>query len=170
MSKPRPHREAAGASAPAASRPRGKRYWDPSLPPALPWLWAERRLETARNYWVVATRPDGRPYSRPVWGVWLEGTFVFDSSSLEPNLLRDPRVEVHLESGEEVVVFKGVAEKIDDRQLLERLIAAYNPKYRWNWAAGNTPRCVWRVRPRAAFGWLIEKFGSSGTRWTFEDG
>jgi hypothetical protein len=31
------------------------------------------RLAKSRNYWVATSRPDGRPHSMPVWGVWLEG-------------------------------------------------------------------------------------------------
>lgn len=35
----------------------------------LDWAWLDSRLETARNYWVASTRPDGRPHVMPVWGV-----------------------------------------------------------------------------------------------------
>ncbi|UQT57067.1 pyridoxamine 5'-phosphate oxidase family protein [Streptomyces durmitorensis] len=38
----------------------------------LPWAWAAQRLTAARTYWIATTRPDGRPHTRPVWGVWLE--------------------------------------------------------------------------------------------------
>ena len=37
----------------------------------LPWSWVETRLGRARNYWINTVTASGRPYSRPVWAVWL---------------------------------------------------------------------------------------------------
>jgi len=46
----------------------------------LPWSWAVERLESARNYWICTTRPDGRPHAAPVWGLWLEASLAGASS------------------------------------------------------------------------------------------
>jgi pyridoxamine 5'-phosphate oxidase-like protein len=46
----------------------------------LPWTWARRRLVAAHNYWISTTRPDGRPHAMPVWGLWLDETFLFSTS------------------------------------------------------------------------------------------
>jgi Pyridoxamine 5'-phosphate oxidase/Protein of unknown function (DUF5131) len=71
----------------------------------LPWAWAEQRLVAARNYWIATTRPDGRPHTRPVWGVWLPDGFWFSTGSLaRHNLLTNPQIAVHLESGDQVVI------------------------------------------------------------------
>ena len=38
----------------------------------LPWSWAEERLISSRNYWLVSTWPDRRPRAMPGWGMWHE--------------------------------------------------------------------------------------------------
>lgn len=157
---------------PARTRPRP--YWDVEAEPPLPWPWAIERLEGARNYWVVLSRPDGRPSARPVWGVWLEGAFLFDSGSMDAKLTADPRVEVHLESGDEVVILVGEAERVRDPETLRSMADAINAKYRWDWKPDGFP-APFRVRPVHAFGWISDpsgldrgaNFGRTGTRWTF---
>jgi hypothetical protein len=32
----------------------------------LPWSFVDEQMLTARNYWVVTVRPDGRPHAMPV--------------------------------------------------------------------------------------------------------
>src|SRR6266702_5549728 len=99
----------------------------------LPWTWATERLTSARNYWIATTRPDGKPHSRPVWGVWLEDTFYFSTGSLAAqNLAIRPAITVHLESGSEVVIIEGVAEKVTDASLVEQVVHLYNQKYHRN--------------------------------------
>jgi Pyridoxamine 5'-phosphate oxidase len=82
----------------------------------LPWSWAEQQLVTARHYWIATTRPDGRPHCRPVWGVWLPDGFWFSTGSLaRHNLLTNPQITVHLESGDQVVIVEGVAAAMTGR-------------------------------------------------------
>lgn len=160
---------------PAVSRPKTF-YLDQDLPAPLPWRWASERLARARNYWLVSTRPDGRPRSRPVWGVWLDGALYFDSGSSAGILANDPRIEVHLESGDEVVILEGVAEPVTDEDLRARFLEVFNPKYRWNWAPP-APPSLFVLRLRKALGWLSDPsgedwgaiFGATATRWTFDE-
>lgn len=142
----------------------------------LPWAWATERLIGARNYWIATTRPDGKPHSRPVWGVWLEDTFYFSTGSLAaPNLAIRPAITVHLESGSEVVIIEGMAEPISEVSLVEQVVNQYNQKYNWNMDPQNLPGPFYAVRPQVAFGWHFDeselKPESSGletaTRWRF---
>ena len=67
----------------------------------LPWSRVTERLESARNYWVVTTRSDGKPHSVPVWGIWLDETFYFGTdrrSRKGRNLATNPGLVVHLDS------------------------------------------------------------------------
>src|SRR5262245_21909451 len=71
-----------GHVAPRASRPRmpegyGVPAGDEGL---LPWSFARERLESAPNYWIGSTGPDGRPHAMPVWGAWVEGALYFGTS------------------------------------------------------------------------------------------
>lgn len=159
--------------APRTDRPHGG-YWDTTHKPRLRWSWAAERLDRAHNYWVTTARADGHPYSRPVWGLWFDGAVVFESWSLDENLKRAQNVEVHLESGDEVVIIKGTAERLDDPAKARRFVTRYNEKYSWNWDPKNPPELIWAIRPQIAFGWVSRlddrgaAFGETGTRWTFD--
>jgi len=75
----------------------------------MPWSRASAQLTQSRNYWVCTARTDGRPHAMPVWGVWLGERLIFSThrdSQKGRNLARDPRVAVHLESGDEVVILR----------------------------------------------------------------
>ena len=133
----------------------------------LAWSYASERMAKARNYWVSTTRPDGRPHAVPVWGVWLDETFYHGGgpdTRKARNLDQNPALVVHLESGDEVVIIEGVAEKLTkenaDPTLLERIDDAYESKY--NLRHG-TP--VWALRPRVAFAW--SEYPRTTTRWVF---
>ena len=162
------------AAEPRASRPTSPAgYWR-SRP--LPWAWARQRLVDARNYWVASVTPEEVPHSRPVWGVWLDDErLYFDTGSrIGSHLMANPEVTVHLESGDEVVIVEGTAERVNDDVRVSRFLAAYNPKYSYELTA--LPGALFVVHPRVAFGWVsdpsgIDKgaiFGSTGTRWVFE--
>jgi PPOX class probable F420-dependent enzyme len=157
---------------PVASRPRfpsgyGIRSDDASF---VPWPEAAEKLARARNYWLATTRPDGSPHAMPVWGLWLDDAFVFSSGSRTRktrNLARDPRVVVHLESGDEVVVVEGTAERVTDEAELRRIGEVYTAKYDFQFdpfAADDYP--VFRVTPKLAYAWRGDYPGTA-TRYAF---
>ncbi len=150
------------------SEPRARRpgymsaYGVPEGPEGmLPWAWAEERLVPAHNYWVVTAGP----HTTPVWGLWRDGSFVFSCSPTSRKarrLAEDPRIVVHLESGEEVVIVEGVADQVEPAP---DLLADYAAKYApveaivGNWYV---------VRPRRAFAWQESTFPKSPTRFEFD--
>jgi hypothetical protein len=143
----------------------------------LPWTWATERLTRARNYWIATTRPDGKPHSRPVWGIWIDDTFYFSTGSLAAsNLVTRPAITVHLESGSEVVIIEGVAEPVNDATLVEQVVSLYNQKYNWNLDPHDLPGPFYAVRPQVAFGWHFDESElnpestglGTATRWRFK--
>jgi hypothetical protein len=128
----------------------------------LPWSWAEERLVTSRNYWMVTVWPDltgsnGRPHAMPVWGMWHEGTFLFSSSNLSrkaKNLIANPRCVITTEDALNPVVVEGTAEKYETDYKIDSLDPAVNSCF--------------RVRPRWAFGIKHDDFEGSPTKWNFE--
>jgi hypothetical protein len=130
----------------------------------LDWSWAEERLEVSRNYWVVTSGEDGTPSAAPVWGVWADGAVYFGTnprSRKGRNLAREPRAEIHLESGDEVVILHGEVERseVDDA-----ILDAYEAKY------GYRPpgKRLFRLRPRRALAWLEADYPKTATRFDFE--
>lgn len=132
----------------------------------LPWAWADGRLAAARNYWIVSSRDGSGPHAAPVWGLWLDGAFVFSTSPESRkgrNLEHDPRVVVHLESGDEVVILEGEVQRI---ALDGRLADAYEEKYAFRPEPGSG---LWlRVRPRVAYVWLEADYPRTATRFAFD--
>ena len=134
----------------------------------LPWSWAVERLESSRNYWISTTRPDGSPHAMPVWGVCIEGLVLFGTSSESRkgrNLARDPRVVVHVESGDEAVIVEGVVEDIP-AELVEPMRTAYEAKYSWR-PDPSEGGGYHAVRPRVAYAWRESDFPGSATRFAF---
>lgn len=131
----------------------------------------DEKLAASRNYWIVSTRPDGRPHAMPVWGIWLEGSVMFSTdptSRKGRNLAARPDVVVHLESGDDVVIVEGRAEAVTDTALRTRFADAYEAKYQFRPDPGNPDHGVYQVRPVHAFSWLEKDFPVTATRWDWE--
>jgi general stress protein 26 len=139
----------------------------------IPWSRVNDRLRSSYVYWVATAGRDGRPHAVPVWGVWLDGTLYFSNGETTRTgraLASHPAVSVHLESGEDAVIFEGVAEAIRDRATVKRANDAYAAKYLWK----ERIAWWWAVRPHRAWAWFCPSAGgtesiyaSSATRWTF---
>ena len=103
--------------------------------PVLPWSHAVQWLEQARNYLLATTWPDGRPHVAPIWGVQVDGGFSFDgipTARWARNLAANPSISVHLESGDDVVIFDGTAEdleRVTDAALAARIVDRWETKY-----------------------------------------
>jgi hypothetical protein len=135
----------------------------------LPWSWVEERLERAHSFWLSTTRRDGSPHAMPVWGVWLDGTLLFDTHPLSQkvrNLEHQSRAVAHLESAEEVVILEGVVdveEEIDEARL-ERFADIYEERY-----AFGRPDGAFALYPRIAYAWINADYRGSVTRFAFAD-
>lgn len=160
---------------PASSRPR--MFGGHLEPVRLPWRWAEAQLGAARTYWIATTRPDGQPYTRPVWGIWFDTVLYLTIGSpvAQNNLASTPAATVHLESGAKVVILEGATEAVTDPSLLGEIIPAYEAKYQCKLPPSDR---FYAFRPQVGFGWLTQDDGLDGgsvfmgtaTRWTFPHG
>ena len=133
----------------------------------LPWEYARERLERAKNYWICTASLDGRPHAAPLWGAWVDDRLYVEGSPATRwgrNLVANPRAEVHLESGNEVVIVEGDIEDIDDvgDVLAERIAGVYRAKYD---GYSTQARGFFVLTPRVALGW--SQFPKDATRWRF---
>jgi pyridoxine/pyridoxamine 5'-phosphate oxidase len=129
------------------------------------WERVDQQLREARNYWLTTTRPDGRPHAMPIWGVWRASALWF-GTGLESvkgrNLAHDPRASVHLESGDDVVILEGIAERAEDAGAY----AAYGEKYDMpadaaSFASLPQVGALFRFTPTIAHAWLEASFVES---------
>ena len=135
----------------------------------LPWSWVSDQMERSRNYWVCTTRPDGRPHAMPVWGVWIDDTLWFstgDGSVKARNLAADPRLAVHLESGDDAVMLEGTAERPSlDADVHEGVTAAYGAKYDMKPGELPGPDGWYMLHAARALAWQERDFPRTATRW-----
>lgn len=140
----------------------------------LPWSWAAERLGRARNYWVVSVRPDGRPHSMPVWGMWDDGDFLFTSgvrSRKIKNLKADPHCVVSTEDAADPVIIEGTAAIIAEPERIARVLDLMNDKYETSIEADFLDPAInaaVAVRPRQVISMRHDDFTGSPTRWTFD--
>lgn len=141
-------------------------YGVPASPEGLLlWSWAEERLAVSRNYWVSTASSQGVPHAAAVWGVWLDGAFLFDTgagSRKARNIEAQPRVVVTTEHADEAVILHGMAEQITDDATIEAYLEAYETKY-----GARPPGTRYLVRPSVAFGFIEAEaqFSATATRW-----
>ncbi|MDA2815296.1 pyridoxamine 5'-phosphate oxidase family protein [Nocardiopsis sp. RSe5-2] len=140
----------------------------------LPWEAAQARLAGARTYWVVTSSGDGRPLARPFWGLWSGEGFLFathPATRTARNLEENPRIQVNLEDGEEVLAVEGRAEQVGEEAYIDDWLEKYAALGARRPAEDEeVDRVVYRVRPRRAYGWSLAAFPTDLTRWTFPTG
>ena len=138
------------------------------------WIEVADRLAAARTYWLGSTTPSGAPHAAPVWGVVTGETlhlYSERSTVKARNLAADPRVVIHLESGEDVLIVRGVAEDLGRPAAVPSVVAALAAKYTRPEDRQYLPDCdpdfdvVWAIRPRSAMAWRLADYAASQRRW-----
>ena len=138
----------------------------------LAWADVEARLEAATKLWLATVRPDGRPHTVPVDGLWLDGAAWFGGSAetvKHRNLLADGRATLHLADAESAVIVEGTAELVHpDPPTVVELIAASKQKHGYAPPADAFAGGVWRLRPSKVMAWT--SLPADATRFRFAGG
>jgi hypothetical protein len=141
----------------------------------LTWSEVAARLAPWRSYWLATTTPSGAPHAAPVWGAVLDDVFyIFSERSTVKarNIAAEPRVIVHLESGEEVLIVRGVADDVGGPADLPRVLAAFAAKYtgrddrQYLPGVDQAVDVIYAVRPRTAMMWQLADYEESQQRWS----
>jgi nitroimidazol reductase NimA-like FMN-containing flavoprotein (pyridoxamine 5'-phosphate oxidase superfamily) len=142
---------------------------------ALSWTEVAARLAPARSYWLGTTLPSGAPHAAPVWGVVTADTLYLYTerrTRKARNLAADPRLVVHLESGEDVVIVHGTADDLGHPTQVPEVVTALAAKYtrpadrQYLPDADPSFDVVYAVRPRSAMLWLLADYEASQRRWS----
>jgi pyridoxamine 5'-phosphate oxidase-like protein len=138
------------------------------------WPEVAARLTAARNYWLGTTSPSGAPHAAPVWGVVVGQTLYLYSerSTVKArNIAADPRVIVHLESGDDVLIVRGTAEDLGRPAGLPEVVSALAAKYTAPGDGQYLPHAdpafdvLYAIRPRSAMAWRLADYDGSQRRW-----
>ena len=134
--------------------------------------WVDAQMRQARNFWLSTTSPDGKPYAAPVWGVWVEGSFFFSTgprSVKARNIRHDNRVVLHLESGDETLIFEGVLLNSREPEALQAAIErAYSVKYDLDLEHNEVDTIQYRLQPQKVMAWLETDYPATATYWLFD--
>jgi hypothetical protein len=109
-----------------------------------------------------------------VWGLWLDGAFIFSTGRLSQkarNLANNQNCVVCTEHAHEAVIVEGTAE-LADVPLRREFLKKYQRKYDFDMSGMeqdilSKKEPVFTVRPRVAFGLYEKNFVGSATRWQF---
>ena len=138
------------------------------------WEEVEQRLVDARHYWICSVRPNQNPHVIPRWAVWVNGRIYYDGSPETrhaKNIVDNPNVALHLESGVEAVILYGTAQPEpkpeDDLAIL--IAREYRRKYELlgyapeptQWGNGG----LFSITPRKVIAWT--SFMENPTRFTW---
>ncbi|HTR96171.1 MAG TPA: pyridoxamine 5'-phosphate oxidase family protein [Trebonia sp.] len=143
--------------------------------PHLSWHEVAARLAPARSYWLSTTLPDGAPHAAPVWGVVIDDTLYLYTerrTRKARNVAGDPRIVVHLESADDVVIVRGTAEDRGHPAQLPEVVTALAAKYSSPADRQYLPDAdpdfdvVYAVRPRSAMLWRLADYEASQRRWS----
>jgi hypothetical protein len=142
-------------------------YGSPSR--LLAWESVRSRLEAAPHYWLSSVRPDGRPHTVPVDGLWIDGGLYFGGSERtvkHRNLLANHRATAHLEDAASAVIVEGVCEwGSPGPDTAAELSRASKGKYGYGPPPSSYLEGVWRLVPVRVLAW--SDLTTDATRFVF---
>jgi hypothetical protein len=141
----------------------------------LSWSWAKKRLKKSHNYWITTAKPDGSPHIMIVWGLWMDGVFLFGTgrrSRKARNLAKNQHCVVCTEQAHQAVIVEGIAEEVADVVLRRKFLARAERKYDFDMSAFEADilslkEPIYSVCPVVAFGLDEKKSLKAATRWRF---
>lgn len=138
----------------------------------LSWADVAERIAASPNYWLATTTDDGRPYQRPVDGVFVDDTLVFGGSPSTRwvrHLQQRPAVSASLPDDDHAIVLDGDVELVTDETLpISHLVSEANAtKYPQYHTEGAAFLPFWALRPRRVYAWTLTGFPNRATRFDF---
>jgi len=97
---------------PKISRPKLPKGYADNPASYVDWAWVAEQMTASKNYWLSSVRPNGHPHVVPRWGVFIDNKFYYDGSPETrhaQNIMKNPHVSLHLESGNQVVMMEGTS-------------------------------------------------------------
>ena len=121
---------------PRRIRPKFPEEWHVPNDPKLwvTWGHAKDKLAWETVYWISTASRLGRPHAVPVWGIWKENRFYFETgpNSVKGKHLSNNRsVVVHLQDGNDTVILEGSGRREKSSERLNMLRKDYARKYQY---------------------------------------
>jgi hypothetical protein len=140
----------------------------------LDWPDVAARLASARSYWLVTVSASAVPHASPVWGAVVDDAlhlFSERSTLKARDLAANPRVVIHLESAEDVLIVHGTLADIGTPADHPGVMVALSEKYISPEDAPYLPTgdpafdVMYRLSPTRAMAWRLDDWDGSQQRW-----
>ncbi len=140
-----------------------------------PWEDVAERIAAAPNYHLATTTESGRPYLRPVDGVFVDSVLCFGGSP-ETRWVRHlqvrPDVSASLPDADHAIILEGRVELVTDPDLplSSAMTSANRAKYPQYFGDDDAMEFhpFWCLRPRRVYTWSLSKFPRLATRFDFD--
>jgi hypothetical protein len=141
---------------------------------SLTWGEIVGRLSGAHHLWLATVGRGGDPSSTPVWGAVVDGSlFVYSERRTVKarNLAHNQRVVIHLESGSDPLILRGVMIDLGHPGEHPAVLQAFSDKYVEDEERPFLPDAdpafdvVWRLDPVSAVTWALPDTEASTRRW-----
>lgn len=129
------------------------------------------RFANERTWWIASVRPDGRAHSVPIWGIRCEGQLIFGSdpkSRKTRNMIENPFVVVHLESGDNVAILEANVVRLGVADIPAAVSTDYQAKYDVEMDTSDPAAHWYRLDPVTLLSWDESRFVETAARWRFE--
>lgn len=135
------------------------------------WTHANNKLAKERVYWISTASSKGRPHSVPVWGIWRDNRFYFETDPYSvkgKNLSTNNSIFVHVQDGLDTVILDGKARREMATDVLDKLRKDYARKYRYKPGWSNRKeQIVFRVEPQTVHAWKAPRMHRNLVKFIF---
>lgn len=137
----------------------------------LTWEWVIEQTTKSRSYWICTVTAGNKAHATPIWAVWYADALYFGvgrSSRKGRNLATNPNVTIHLESGDEVVIFEGTVEEVADETIQAGFFKLYAEKYSYDPSGdADANSAYYRLNPVKVLAWHEHDFLNTAARFSF---
>jgi beta-lactamase superfamily II metal-dependent hydrolase len=158
---------------PRRIRPKFPEKWHVPNHPNLwiTWEHANDKLAGEMVYWVSTATRLGRPHAVPVWGIWKQNRFYFETdpkSAKGRNLLNNQSLVVHVQDGNDTVILEGSARREKRKETLNQLRKDYVRKYQYtpDWS-NEEDQIVFMIEPTIVHAWKAPRMHRSLVKFIF---
>ena len=158
---------------PRRVRPKFPEKWhvpnDPKL--WITWEHANDKLAKETVYWVSTASRLGRPHAAPVWGIWKQNRFYFETApnSLKGrNLSSNQSTVVDVQDGNDTVILEGTTRREKRTEAMNQLRKDYLRKYQYtpDWS-NEQEQIVFMVEPKIIHAWKAPRMHRSLVKFIF---
>ena len=137
------------------------------------WItWAHANNKLAREkVWISTASRLGRPHAAPIWGIWKENRFYFETppnSVKGRNLSSNQSLVVHVQDGNDTVILEGTTRREKRTETLNQLRNDYLRKYQYtpDWS-NEQEQIVFMVEPKIIHAWKAPRMHRSLVKFIF---